>query len=418
MTSADLTRAARHITLTLLAVQSLGSAGIIAAATIASIVGAELSGRTSLAGLPSSMSQLGVAASALVWSLLSDRLGRRGGLTLGIATGALGAGVAVLAVAQQSFWLLLLGLLVMASAQASFNLGRFAAAEVNPPRRRGRAVALVVLGGTMGSVLGPTLVAVSGRLASGLGRSELLGPYAVTALLFLLASAVMLIFLRPEPKTLALEVAKAHPQPEFDTAQTRPLSLLFKQPGIIAAMAAMILGYAVMVMLMGITSLHMKQHEHSLSAISLVFSAHTFGMFAFSVVTGWLIDRWGRKPVIVSGALILLLACLLAPLSIRFLPLSVALFLLGLGWNFCYVGGSTLLSDQLSPAEKARTQGVNDLLIGLVSAVGSLVSGVVLAAYGYGVMGAIGAALSALLLGILLWYSFKERRLPKAGVAR
>ncbi len=409
MTPQERARAARNIAITLFAAQSLGSAGIIAAATVAAIIGAELSGRTALAGLPTGVSQLGLAASALLWSLLSERWGRRGSLALGVATGALGAIIAFVAVLQGSFWLVLLGLLVMASASASFNLGRFAAAEVNPPARRGRAVALVVLGGTVGSVVGPTLVAVSGGLAERFGGNALAGPYAVTALLFGLAALVIAGFLRPEPKRLALEVAKAYPQPDLSGA-ARPLGVLLGQPRIVAAMAAMILGYAVMAMLMGITSLHMLQHDHSLGNISLVFSAHTLGMFAFSVVTGWLIDHWGRYRVIVTGAFVLVAACLLAPLSPQFLPLALALFLLGLGWNFCYVGGSTLLSDQLLPAEKARTQGVNDLLIGLVSGGSSLLSGLLLATGGYGVTSLVGLALSVTLLGVLFWAALRDRR--------
>lgn len=410
MTPAALARAARAVSLTLLAAQSLGSAGTIVAATIAAIVGAELSGRTALAGLPASVTQLGTAGSALLWSFVSERLGRRGGLALGVMSGAAGALLAALAVIQGAFWLLLPGLVLMASGQASFNLGRFAAAEVNPPSRRGRAVALVVLGGTVGSVVGPALVALSGAAARRFGASELSGPYVVTALLFALASLVIALFLRPEPKRLARAVARAYPQPELTPGAKRPLAVLLRRPGVVTAMAAMVLGYAVMVMLMGITALHMKQNGYPLADVALVFSAHTFGMFAFSLLTGWLLDRWGRLPVLLAGAGLLLAACLLAPLSSAFAPLAAALFLLGLGWNFAYVGGSTLLSDQLSPAEKASAQGVNDLLIGVVSASSSLGAGLVLASAGYGAIALLGAGLALALLGVLVVYAGLERR--------
>jgi MFS family permease len=127
-------------------------------------------------------------------------------------------------------------------------------------------------------------------------------------------------------------------------------------------------------------------------------------MYAFSVVSGQLIDRWGRVPVIIAGAITLIGACLAAPLSPDVVPISVALFLLGLGWNFCYVGGSTLLADQLSPAERAQTQGFNDLLIGLTSAIGSLLSGVVFATLGYGAMGVIGAVAALIPIGMVIWW--------------
>jgi MFS family permease len=401
----QLHKSARKITATLLAVQSLGSAAIISGATIAAIVGAELSGRTELAGLPGSVSQLGVAASALFWSLMTDRLGRRKGLALGVITGAIGGLLALFAVLQGAFLLLLCGILVMSSANASFNLGRFTAAEVNPPAWRGRAVAFVVLGGTFGSVIGPTLVAVSGRIASHFGASPLAGPYGVDALFFAIAALVLLLLLRPEPKLLAQAIETRYPTEDKRQGKARPLAELLRHPGIFTAMTAMILSHAVMILLMGITSLHMHHHDHSLDAISLVFSAHTLGMFALSVVTGWLIDRWGRIPMILSGAIILVLSCILAPLSPQFFPIAMALFLLGLGWNFCYVAGSTLLADQLTPAEKARTQGVNDMLMGLVSASFSVLAGFMLARYGYGAISLAGLGVSSVLLGVALWYA-------------
>jgi MFS family permease len=156
----------------------------------------------------------------------------------------------------------------------------------------------------------------------------------------------------------------------------------------------MVLGQMVMVMVMVITSLHMRAHDHGIGAVSLVISSHTLGMYAFSVVSGRLADRWGRRPTIAVGAAGLLVACALATVSPQLLPLSVALFLLGLGWNLCFVGGSTLLADQLSPDERARTQGFNDLLVGFASAAGSLGSGLVFAAVGFNAMAWLGAAVA------------------------
>ncbi len=168
-----------------------------------------------------------------------------------------------------------------------------------------------------------------------------------------------------------------------------------------------------MVLVMVITSLYMREHEHMLSDISIVVSSHTFGMYAFSLVSGSLLDRWGRRPVIIVGSFTLVIACVAATLSPDVLPLGVALFLLGLGWNFCFVGGSTLLADQLSPAERARTQGFNDLLVGLASAVGSLSSGIIFSALGYNTMAWI-AALIALfpLLAAVFWIRRPAEALP------
>jgi MFS family permease len=194
-------------------------------------------------------------------------------------------------------------------------------------------------------------------------------------------------------------VARLYPE-SIPHGAARPLREIFLQPAVIVAMAAMVLGQVVMVAVMVITSLHMRGHQHNLGDISTVISAHTLGMYAFSILSGRLADHWGRERTILAGALGLGLACLAATLSPDVLPLAVALFLLGLGWNFCFVGGSTLLADQLSPAERARTQGFNDLFVGLASALGSLGSGFIFAGLGYTLVALIGAGLSLIPLAL------------------
>jgi MFS family permease len=394
-------RLARRITLALLVVQSLGSAGSIGVATVAAIVGAELSGRPALAGAPGTTYQIGVAFAALLWGTLSDRLGRRNALSLGLLTGVIGASGALLGVITGSFGLLLLGLVVMGSGTASVQLGRFAAAEVNPIARRGRAVATVVLGGTFGSVVGPTLVAPTGAIAQRFGWSELAGPYLTVMVVYALSIAVLQATLRPDPKVIGEAVGRASPL--TPSGPTRSLRQILADPLVRTAVITVVLAHAVMVGIMQMTSLHMREHAHTLAGIAVVFSSHTFGMYAFSMVTGVLADRWGRLPVITAGAVITVASCLAAPLSPQVLPLAVALFGLGIGWNFCFVAGSALLSDALSPAEKARTQGLNDLLVGLAGATAILSSGVLFAGAGYAVMGLTGAALTLPILPLVAW---------------
>lgn len=395
-------RAARRITTALFVVQSLGSAGSIGAATIAAIVGAELSGVAALAGAPAATYQVGVAAAAIVWGSLSDRLGRRPALTLGLLTGAFGASVATTAVVIGSWPLLLLGLVVTGSGTASVNLGRFAAAEVNAKARRARAVATVVLGGTVGSVLGPSLVAPLGTFAEGFGWSAIAGPYLGVIGVYLAAALVVTLALRPDPKVVGEAIGRDAAASEPERA-TRRLPQILRDPSVIAAIGTMVLAHGVMIGLMQMTSLHMREHAHTLAGISLVFSSHTFGMFAFSVVSGSLADRFGRPPVMTAGAVLLVASCLAAPLSPQLLPIAVALFGLGLGWNLCYVAGSALLSDSLTSAEKGRIQGFNDLLVGGTAASASLFGGFLFAAAGYGAMGLVGAVLATPILVLLLW---------------
>jgi MFS family permease len=403
-------RHARRITAALFVSQSLGSAGSIAAATVAAIVGAELSGRTSMAGLPAAVTQAGIAIGALVWSRASDRLGRRGALTAALLTGGLGALISLYGVASGNFPLLLVALFVTGSGSSAVQLGRFVAAEVNPRARRARALATVVLGGTVGSVVGPLLVGPTEALVIGWGWSGIAGPYLATGVGYLLTAALLFAALRPEPKTIGDAIGREERGAIAD-APARPLKVLLRDPSVRTAMSAVVTAHMVMVGLMQMTSLHMHGHAHALSSIAIVFSSHTFGMYAFSVVSGWLTDRWGRRPVLAVGAVITLTSCLLAPLSPNVLPLAVALFLLGLGWNLCYVAGSALLSDALTPAEKGRTQGFNDLMVGGAAALATLIGGLVMAGPGgYTAMGLLGAAATAPLLWIVA-------RLPRVQAA-
>ncbi|MEX2502576.1 MAG: MFS transporter [Trueperaceae bacterium] len=401
-------RSATRITWGLFLAHAFGSAGIICTATVAAIVGAELSGRAALSGVPAAAAQIGGALAALLVGAWTERFGRRRGLTAAAALGVGGMTAAAASAVTGTFVLLVVGLLVSGAAGAAVKFARFTAAEVQPRARRGRAVATVVMGGTVGSVLGPVLVAPSGAAAVAAGLPELAGPYLVTVLLFGAAALAFQAFLRPEPRELAAywdARERSDAGPDREEPPVRPLTELIRDPGVATAMATLVLAQAVMVMVMAITSLHMHVHHHALASISVVIAGHTLGMYAFSVVSGFATDRYGRLPVLLTGGGVLFVSCVLAPLSPAFVPLFLALFLLGVGWNLCYVAGSAWLTDCLRTAEKARTQGVNDLFMGTVSAASSLGGGVVFAVFGYGAMAAAGAVGAAALIVLVARYA-------------
>jgi MFS family permease len=415
----DLSKLARKITWVLFINQSLASAGFIAAATLNSIIGTKLGGSASFAGVPSAVYLLGAAFAASAWGYIMDRIGRRNGMVSGLMIGVIGNVLVLIAIGQSSFFLFLVGMVLMGITNAAVVLGRFAAAEVNPPEKRGAAISNVVLGGTFGAIVGPLLVGPMGNFIRNLGMDELAGAYLATLILFVLSSGVVFVGLRPDPRDLGKQVAAEYPDltRAASAGEARPIFEILRQPAAMVAVSAMVLGQVVMVALMVITSLHMRNHQHNLGDISAVISSHTLGMYAFSVLSGRLSDKWGRGMVILIGASTLLLACITAPLSPNVLPLAVSLFLLGLGWNFCFVGGSALLADQLSPLERSRTQGTNDLLVGLASAVGSLGSGFVFAASNYTVIAIVAGVLALIpFVMSLLWIRRKaipvEMNLP------
>lgn len=401
---------ARKLTWVLFANQSLASAGFIASATINSIIGAKLGGSPSFAGVPSAVYLVGAALAASAWGYLMDRSGRRNGMVAGLIIGVIGNALVLYSIGISSFLLFLIGMVLMGITNAAVVLGRFAAAEVNPPEKRGAAISNVVVGGTFGAIVGPLLVGPMGIFVKTLGMDELAGAYVATLGLFAISAILVFAGLRPDPRDLGKQVAALYPSSTL-TGEARPLLQIFRQPAALVAVTAMVLGQVVMVAIMVITSLHMSDHQHNLRDISAVISSHTLGMFAFSVLSGRLSDRWGRGPVILTGASTLLLACITAPLSPNVFPLAVSLFLLGLGWNFCFVGGSALLSDQLSPLERSRTQGTNDLLVGLASAAGSLGSGFIFAASNYAFIALVSGVLALVpLIMSLLW--MRKKSLP------
>ena len=402
----NLKKISRQITATLFAAQSLISAGTAALSSVIAIVAVDLSGKPSWAGVPNSFLQLAAAGAAFWFGYLWGKIGRRNGVTFGLGLGAAGLALMFLAVQNRNFWVLLVGILGVGFARSAIQLGRFVAADVNPPDQRGRAISYVVLGGTVGAIAGPLISNPSNELGMKLGFAEWSGPIGAGAVLLAISALITYFGLQPEPNQVAREVDALYPEKDQSKQMARPLLAIMKQPAVLTATVTIAISQMVMIMVMGITSLHMKNLAHDLGAISVVFSAHMVGMFAFSIFTGQLADRWGRVPVILTGISILMVSFVIAPIYQSALMLSVSLYLLGLGWNLCFVGGSALLTDQLSSGERARTQGANDLFLGLASALGSLVAGWLFDAGGYGLLNAVSAGLTVLPLIFLGWWRF------------
>lgn len=404
--------AARRITAVLFLSQSMASAAFIAVITVTPIVAVELSGRPELAGLPLTVQLLGAATAAYPAGRLMQRFGRRPGLTLGFVLGLAGMLICAASVVAGGFLLFLAGLLLTGQARGITDQSRYAAADAVPLARRARAISTVVFAGTVGAVGGPALVGPLGLAAEALGLPALAGPMLGGALLFAAGAALLAAMLRPDPREISRLLAAERPASPGGPAPgpARGLGAVLRDAPPRLALAAMVLGQAVMVLVMSVTSLHMHNHDHGLGEISLVIAAHTLGMFGLSVVTGGLADRIGRPMTIAIGALLLIVGALLAPLSLLTPWLALALFLVGLGWNLCYIGGSTLLSDALTPAERGRVQGASDLLVNLASAGGGLGGGLILARFGYGPLCLVGAALA--LLPLLMAIPHLARRAP------
>ena len=379
---------------TLVAGVAIGSTGHIAAVTVGTIVAAEITGSSALAGLPAASVILGSALGSVLLSMLMARRGRRPGLSLGYVISVLGALVATSAVVSQSLPTLILGTMLIGFGNSSNQLSRYAAADLVPMRRRASTIGVVVWGATIGAVVGPNLVAFSGEVALNLGLPELAGPYLVPVVFVGAAAVLSFIMLRPDPFELA-------DQPATDQDRTQPvprMADLLRRPAVLAAIVALVFGQVVMVLIMTMTPLHMTQHGHGLAAVGLVISGHTFGMFALSPLSGRFTDRYGSPIVITAGLAVLAFSSVLAAVAPPEggVVLFIALFLLGYGWNLGFVAGSAMLAGNLEIHERTRLQGVTDAFIWSSAAAASLSSGLVVDWAGYATLGLLGAGLIAI----------------------
>ena len=379
---------------------ALGSIGYIAALTVATIVAKDLAGSTTWSGAPGAAVVLGAAVGSTLLSQLMAIRGRRAGLTTGYAIGVAGALVATAAVVARSLPLLLLGMTLIGFGNSANQLSRYTAADLYPPARRASAIGVVVWGATVGAVVGPNLVGWASDLGERLGLPALAGTYLLPVLFVGAAAILSFAMLRPDPYTLADGSEDAAVAGPGETSLER----ILRRPHVPVAIVALIVGQVVMVLIMTMTPLHMTDHGHSLGDVGLVISAHTFGMFALSPISGRLTDRFGSPPIVMLGLAVICVSALLSAVA----PaeggpfLFVALFLLGYGWNLGFVAGSALLTHRLGLAERTRLQGLTDSLIWGSAAAASLGSGVVVAAAGFTALGILGAAIVAVPAWLLI----------------
>jgi MFS family permease len=403
LTAAGLAAARRRSTWSLVTSVGLGSIGHIAAVTVGTLAAADISGTSALSGAPAASVVFGAAGGAAFLSALMVRRGRRAGLTLGYLIGVLGALVATVSVVTRSMPLLLIGTFLIGFGNSANNLSRYAAADMYPAARRASAIGTVVWGATVGAVLGPNLIAGAGTLAASIGLPVLAGAYLLPLLFGGSAAAVSFVMLRPDP----YELADASVQEAIDSAAlAAPLLVTLRRPVVLAAIVALIAGQVVMTLIMTMTPLHMTDNGHGLELVGLILSAHTFGMFALSPISGRLTDRFGSLRVIAVGLATLAVSGVMAALAPMDggATLFVALFLLGFGWNLGFVAGSALLASGVTLGERTRVQGLTDAMIWTSAALASLSSGLVLALASYTVLGLIGALLVIVPAAMLLFY--------------
>ena len=357
------------------------------------LAGYALAADKSLATLPVTSYVIGAALTTLPVSHLMRRIGRVNGFTIGTLIGILGALICGYAVYSHSFWMLCAGTLVMGIYNASGQYYRFAAADVASTDFKSKAISLVMAGGLVGGVLGPQ----TSQWTKDLLPAEFLGSYL--ALIGFCVVALVLQRLMSIPRLTAAE----------QKDQGRPLREIARQPAFLVAVMSGMVGYGVMNLLMTATPLAMKSCAHPFSDAVFVIQWHVIAMFAPSFVTGSLIKRFGVHNILFTGVMLSLACVAIALTGVEVLHFWVALVLIGVGWNFMYLGGTTLLTETHTPAEKAKVQGANDMAIFITMAISSAASGWLFSARGWEVMN-YGAIPFLVATGIAILYFARSRR--------
>jgi len=367
---------------------------------VTAIIAADLGG-AEWAGLPVLFLFAGRSMAAFVIGSAMDRFGRRSTLTFSYLCGALGAVLATLSIIYGSYIGFIISSFLFGGTRAGIELQRFVAAEVHNPGNRARIIGFVVSAGTIGSIFGPWIFQLTSDMAESSGYMGYAGPWLASVPLSIVAALVVFIFLRPEPKLLAQRIDEAHSTGTFIPKKLmRSRREIMSIPDVRLSVTAIVLGQGVMTMIMTITPLHMTNHAHGTSDISLAMMAHTMGMFGLSWLVGRLTDTWGGYVSVAAGAFLLIFAGSFA-INATVLPIIVVvMFSLGLGWNFCFVAGSALLTDMLNQTERARFQGFTEAINAAVGGATALLGGQFFGVGGYGLVGVAGLVLTSGLIGV------------------
>jgi MFS family permease len=362
--------------------------------TVNALAGYALAPNKALATLPVTMYFVGSALSTIPVSLLMKQVGRRAGFMLGALCAILGSIVCAAAVYTRNFWMLCAGVLVLGIYFAAGQYYRFAAADVAPADFKSKAISLVLAGGIVGGFVGPETSKLTIDLVAG---HTYVGPY-FSLMAYALLAVLLLRWLHvPRPSETERKEAG------------RPLAVIARQPAFIVALLCAMVCYGVMNLLMTATPLAMMAGQHPFSDAAFVIQWHIVGMFAPSFVTGSLIQRFGLPQVMLAGVALNLICVAIAVAGVEVVNFWLAMLLLGVGWNFMFVGATALLTETYTPAERAKVQGINDAAIFITVAASSLASGALFSFQGWQAMNYYAVPVLVLAGAAILWLGARRR---------
>lgn len=389
----------------LMASQACFSATSMTFIAFAGVAGRMIADDPAFATLPVSLTMVVVALSTGPLSMLMQKYSRRGIFLLGALGGAIGACLAALGLYLEDFILFCAATIFIGPFQASAQYYRFAAVESVSATKSPRAISLVLLGGVFAALLAPF---GSDFFVSTILPYTFVGAFVFTACVSLLVMIPLALLKAPNYEQT--ERKENDPGRVDHAKKTRPLGEIIRQPAFVVAVINGALGYAMMAFVMTATPIAMVEFcGFSASTSSWVISAHVIAMFLPSLITGDLIIRFGVLPILLWGHAFFAAAFLTALSGIQLGNFSLALIALGLGWNFCYIGGTTLLTRVYQPSERGRVQGLNEMLVFGSSAVASLAAGVILQYFGWAVVNQAAFAMLVVAAAITILWAIRSK---------
>jgi MFS family permease len=364
--------------------------------TLSGVVGSRLAPDPSLSTLPIALMQIATLFFTLPASLLMKRIGRRQGFIIGATVGgATGGVVSAIGIFSESFAIFAMGNMLLGIFQAFAMYYRFAAVDCASESFRSKAISLVLAGGVVAAIFGPWNANYSQVLTQGNPEA---GPFLVLAGLAILATILLGLLEVPESREPA------------GAGTGRKLGTIASQPAFTVALLAAAIGYGVMVLIMTATPIAMSQEGFNIGQTALVMQFHVMGMFAPSFFTGTLIARYGVLNILLSGGMIILAGIAIAVSGVAHWQFLISLLLLGVGWNFLFIGGSALLTETHTASERGKVQGLNDFAIFSLVALGSALSGFLLHNLGWFTLNALAIPLIAITLIATLWLRLNPAR--------
>lgn len=392
--------------------QIFSGAGLAAGITVGALIIQDMTGSESLAGLPIALSTFGSAFAAYLVGRISQKHGRRFGLGAGFITGGIGAFGVIFSVMSGNLIVLFIFLFIYGAGTSSNLQARYAGTDLADEKQRATAVSVSLVSTTVGAVAGPNLVLPMGHVADMIGIPSLTGVFLLAGFAYILSGLTFLLFLRPDPLLVARAI-------ELDKQKNRDESAdghfvhkhTASRMGIWVGGIVLVLSHGVMIAIMTMTPIHMQQHGAAISGIGIVIGLHIAGMYLPSIFTGILVDRLGRPAMVIASGVTLAIAGVLSAYVAggSVFWMSVALILLGVGWNFGLISGTAIVIDSTDVLTRAKIQGSIDVFVALAGTVGGLASGLVVAFSGFSMLSFLGMYIALLLIPLIMWMRYKQK---------